>query len=768
MPRIMVLLLTSLAAPLQPVAAETGAQSYAPSAESLETAGRLATAFETLADRVPAHEYDIYELADHLNYDFDAAVAYVTERVAFDPYVGVMRGPAGTLNARSGSAWDQSLLLAALINTMAGEAQIVQGKLKSADALRLLELSLSQPWSAKPQLDIQSALAELEEALPGFSLDRIRSTIEEFGESPSAPPLDPEAVGASLLAELREGGVELTATDPVATNALVDRLAENYAWVRYREGPGTGWIEIHPAFGSASSPDVTAAAYHTDKAPEAMQHYLEFRLAIERFDGARQVREPVMDSFRRPVANLSRRQQTLGVAPSQPRIDGSSGFFVPLLNDALAPGALAFTLSGLTAPAADALAGPEVFATAGEKLNKAAQILGGMASEEDEPTNPQLKGVILTIDWISPGGIVESEERWIKDLRAMPSHDVARAIPFDGIIDIGTGRTRGASELVSILRDNSVRAKVLPFMAAVIEGGATREQILADVEASLQELRDPWMEMTSLRSGFEGKRTDQAAHFRQGPFVVFRTLSFQNGGDATLDDTIDILINPSTLLVRKGQEIVVSPVSAMQQGVTETFFERLVIGADIEVPRFDFTKATLLRSTGDLKKMRAASNIDTATAERMAADISSGQVVLAGSTQDEWFWWRVDPDTGQTLGMSRRGGSAFTEYVVKMGAGGVAFLLWVDAAITCNDTYRDNEPMRKCCVLGNTMLAGAGSGAGGAMSQVGRQRFLVELGHAWQAVMGYIGWSLLSEAVINSTGAFAGLFVDKACSEVLE
>lgn len=769
LPRIMVSLLASLAALLQPVAAETGAQSYAPPAQSLETAGRLAKAFEALAERIPAHEYDIYELADHLNYDFDTAVAYVTERVAFDPYIGVMRGPAGTLNAGSGSAWDQSLLLAALINTMAGEAQVVQGTITEDDARRLLELSLSQSWSAELQLDVQSALNEFEDALPESRLDRIRSTIEALRKPSSASPPDREAaVVASLLAELREGGIDLAAADPVATNVLVGRLEENYAWVRYRDGPGGEWAEIHPAFGSAPSPSAIATAYHADEAPEAMQHHLEFRLAIERFDGTQQVREPLMDPFRRPVANLSKGQQTLGVAPSKPRIDGSSGFFVPFLNNAIPPGGLAFTLSGLTAPAGDALAGPEVFATTGEKLNKAAQALGGMTSEEGGAEHPQLTGIILTVDWIAPGGSVESQERRIKDLRRMPLGDVARAIPFDGVIDIGTGRTKGAAEVASILKDQSVRARALPFIAAIIEGSARWEQNLTDVQARLQQLREPWMEMTSLRPGFEGERAAAAAHFRQGPLVVYRTLSFENGGDPTLDDTIDILINPSTLLVREKGRVAVSPAAALKQGIRETFFERLVIGADIERPRLDFKNATLLRSRSDVTKMRATSSIGPAIEERIIADLSSGQVVLAGPSKDGWFWWRVDPETGRTLGMSRRGGSAYTEYVVKMAAGGVAFLLWVDAAITCNDTYRHNEPMRKCCVLGNTMLAGAGSGAGGAMSQVGKQRFLVELGHSWQAVMGYIGWSLFSETMINQAGLLAGSFVDNACSEIVD
>ena len=47
--------------------------------------------------------------------DPEALAAFVRERIAYEPYLGVQRGPGGTLAASAGSDWDRALLLRALL-----------------------------------------------------------------------------------------------------------------------------------------------------------------------------------------------------------------------------------------------------------------------------------------------------------------------------------------------------------------------------------------------------------------------------------------------------------------------------------------------------------------------------------------------------------------------------------------------------------------------------------------------------------------------------
>src|SRR5690606_24396040 len=79
------------------------------------------------------------DLADELDYDFAAAIDVVTQHIGYEPYTGVLRGADGVVATGAGNAWDQAVLLAALLNTMGADAQIVQGELSSDDAQRLLE-----------------------------------------------------------------------------------------------------------------------------------------------------------------------------------------------------------------------------------------------------------------------------------------------------------------------------------------------------------------------------------------------------------------------------------------------------------------------------------------------------------------------------------------------------------------------------------------------------------------------------------------------------
>ncbi len=83
---------------------------------------------QSFVDNFPAELLDIAALAQSLPTP-DAAFVYVRDHIALEPYPGVMKGAAGTLESRGGNAIDRALLLAAILKQRGVTARIVRGKL---------------------------------------------------------------------------------------------------------------------------------------------------------------------------------------------------------------------------------------------------------------------------------------------------------------------------------------------------------------------------------------------------------------------------------------------------------------------------------------------------------------------------------------------------------------------------------------------------------------------------------------------------------------
>ena len=89
-----------------------------PSTDELPTLSQIRDDTWAQMERLPEAEWSIPALAESLQYDPQAAFAFVRDSIAFDPYPGVLRGAAGTLAARAGNAYDRALLLGALLDAM--------------------------------------------------------------------------------------------------------------------------------------------------------------------------------------------------------------------------------------------------------------------------------------------------------------------------------------------------------------------------------------------------------------------------------------------------------------------------------------------------------------------------------------------------------------------------------------------------------------------------------------------------------------------------
>ncbi|MCY3017317.1 MAG: DUF6531 domain-containing protein, partial [Planctomycetota bacterium] len=72
----------------------------------------------------------VADLAASLYYLPQKMLEYVTNTVAFQPYVGLMKGPLATMQTKAGNDWDTNALLAGLFNAAGIETRFVSGSIK--------------------------------------------------------------------------------------------------------------------------------------------------------------------------------------------------------------------------------------------------------------------------------------------------------------------------------------------------------------------------------------------------------------------------------------------------------------------------------------------------------------------------------------------------------------------------------------------------------------------------------------------------------------
>ncbi|MEI8370787.1 MAG: transglutaminase domain-containing protein [Planctomycetia bacterium] len=75
----------------------------------------------------------VADLAASLYYLPQKMLEYVTNTVAFQPYVGLMKGRLATLQTKAGNDWDTNALLAGLFNAAGIETRFVSGSIKVTD-----------------------------------------------------------------------------------------------------------------------------------------------------------------------------------------------------------------------------------------------------------------------------------------------------------------------------------------------------------------------------------------------------------------------------------------------------------------------------------------------------------------------------------------------------------------------------------------------------------------------------------------------------------
>lgn len=661
---------------------------------------KMFDALEAVREAIDRSVFDSDELALDLAFeDAEWLVAWVRDSIAFEAYAGVLRGPDGTLMARAGNAYDQAVLLAKLLGNAGYDVRVAEGTLSDEQADALLK-ELGRERQPRPTgIDLEQLGEALDDlaAVSGFGYEAIAGILAALRQ-PTVSDAELEQLDAYAAAQadairIREllgaAGVEIG--DPSFGTELVEE-ARHYAWVEYKLGSGDAWSGAHPAFGSAlpeGLTEVVATRTFEDTVPGDLLHVIRIESTIERRMGNTIEAISVMQPWERPTATV------VGVPITYMNVPGSlagasssaagealvkAESYFPVLMGAMAPGAQAFDLLGLTAPAdvaADPAAG--VFRSTAGAGARGATALGGIGGGS-EAAAARLERHVLEITLTRPDGHSTTVERVLAQYDDNPE-EMARSLAQRITLMVDVGAAPAAYAV-----DRHVdRLLALRHLAMTLASGSFDPEMPIGASGLMDGLDTSWAGHDLLfevfRVGAESP-ADGSVSYRHAPALVAHSTRWTAEAFVV---SIDVISNPRRV-IRTDADVPTLDVTAMiAAGTWETHAEGALLPESESATSTDTMAAITdaLAGGGRLQVLSAGLSgtldgvdLDDQTLSNIRRDLEAGYAVIVPDSmpvnQPMAGWWRVSLADGETLGLTSDGrGQNLTTYQLLVGGVGI-------------------------------------------------------------------------------------------------
>lgn len=245
-------------------------QAYQNEVNALQTRG---TQLQNYLDSFPKPLTDLDALAQSLTTP-QAALQYVRDQIALEPYPGVLKGALGTLLTRGGNDLDRALLLAALLKQQGVDCKIAHGTISAAQAQSLLQQIVGAPDAVD---QIGKTLPKTAPPAGGDSEDE-----EAFHDAVNRRRKElNDAVDQTfqqLQSALKTAGVALGQD---ATARQLDSLEDHY-WVQATIDDKS--VDLDPSSATAQLGQSLCTAAETldaDSLPDKLYQRLKFRVVAE-------------------------------------------------------------------------------------------------------------------------------------------------------------------------------------------------------------------------------------------------------------------------------------------------------------------------------------------------------------------------------------------------------------------------------------------------------------------------------------------------------
>lgn len=667
-------------------------------ARQTEELERHARAVAAALEALPRDSFDPGAVVAATGSDPAALLAWVRDHTLLVPYRGALRGPVGVLLDRRGNSLDRALLLHAMLQLAGHKVHLAHGTMSADRAARVLASippglprgtdGRGRAPSGEQLLDDYARRFDLDRAYLGALAARMRHAREQFSRE-QAERIQEQARGLAETLGLREGSGHDDQAEQVAA-------IQDHWWVQWQNG--TQWVDLDPtlprtpAEGPLAAPAETVSLHTLSDLPTQLKHTVEIRLIVEFWQNGRRSETTVLaESI--PAAEAVGETVTIRHVPVDwpQTLEGAGG------RDAV--GALTAEVLNrrawtpiLTLGRKDVVGDTfhddgRISRGAGTGAANPGSVVERMLSGDRGPRNDAAppagtvgaEGSILTAEWIeyelrSPGRSARRIRRELFDLIGPASRSTAStpALSLTPALRLERGW--------ALLGETEVLIQVSHLSPEFIADVMAR-RFLAAQEAARRLLGD------GSRSGLLGEATTlsflptrlyslalarrEAAPsaeevYLDRPNVLSWHSWVRDGGRGTLllGRAFDVVANE--VAVRPGERRG-AVLLRVAQGVADTSAEALLFSPANRGDNISEIHARLdrrhrwaaIRSIDDPAWRRI--KVDRDVRWRIEEDLRAGYVVLVpdarGGTTDRSAvgWWRVDPRTGDTLGIGRRG-----------------------------------------------------------------------------------------------------------------
>ncbi len=626
---------------------------------SPEKMGKVISNIDLLLSQIDRSQFDIDALIEKLSFDENEIIQFVSREIAFEDYPGTLRGATGTLQSRAGNSLDQAILLARMLNDIGLDARIVEGEISRSELMpMLLEPRIGIPGSFLDQAELLKISSEFSQGSSSIKPD----------DKPSVPVKDkvkinfklPEDVSnatSMILSAIEQEGVDL--------GSGYARDIQNkapYYWVEYRDSQSIIWKSVHPVFKNAPGKElsVKAKSYFTGKIGADLQQKIKVQAFIDRSWNGNIETIAVTPVYEYPAANLSGLTFSYTLKPissSYKKISSSddakkavetSSMFVPLFDFGSAKPKLAFDISGNVMPVEEATSAmAPLFQQVGKRFGSAADALATDSKPSIDASNPNRYIVrhwlkfTISRPGLEPKVIVRDVAQWKGD-ETLFKKSLARVANFH----VESGAVSAA--LFLNRRLNAVKRIAQSFISG-------RPLNINDEKQQKFSLA---AEVFLLSSDEIARQNSNTILYRAEPAIVARYSPY---GYIDADrEGFDILNAPRHAVSSSTGQTDVKEV--LQAGVTDTWLEHALFAGEYWQQSSAFGQLmSRTESSGSLTVLTQSDKssiqdipLHSQQLVKQSLD-NSDLIILAGKAESCDSWWRINPQSGEGLGMLSNG-----------------------------------------------------------------------------------------------------------------
>lgn len=650
---------------------------------------------ETLA-RLPTEDWSLAARQRAIGDEAEALFRWVRDETLWLPYRGALRGARGTLIERQGSHLDRALLLGGLLDVAGYRVRLARASLDERDVDALggawQEVSSDRPSSptvSPSEDDYAQAARQLGEEEQDLR-HRVEA-VDRQGEAMASRVIERSRDQASRLDDL----IAATEAPDVANQRIPEAALADHWWVQVQTADG--WRDLDPSLADHRPGqrlhDGEAEVFWVEEIPDEQWHRLSLEVVAERLEKGR-LRERTALSFESPAAELAGRNLVLDIQPlglpGVPALLGGDGDFTPeQLPDLLRSREEWLPLLMIDGEPEiqhsilrdGGLGDPEGGTGLSEAVEEASSLLGeisvggGRGDSSEEATDPELSAVFLRLTVSAPGREDETFERPLMDV-------VGTELRQQGVRGLAFNDAMVEARALAMLSTTELLTQThwwpTPFtLARLLEGTldnrmgalgavhAVRRDDPGLMGSAIERLTPYPVELIALAHHRRARslHAERIALTRVNLLSTFERLMLDDTGPAR-EHGFDIIDNRVEVLPGEEAEWRVR----LGQGVLDTVLEAELIGdsgTGINTS-LAFARAgeagqawRLVTEPGQLPDMPARS--EAVIEEALAAGYWA---VMPETLEGALTWWRVDPQTGDALGMGPDGRGQMVEQIL--------------------------------------------------------------------------------------------------------